>query len=303
MSEPQDVPRRARVDGVDQPLDQATVALLDEGFTRGDGAFETVGVWDGRPFRLDDHIDRLGASLAAMRLPPPDRDALLADVEAVLDGITQDAALKLFATASDTRAVTLEAPPRRVLPRRLVTQPAPWVRPLDTWGYAGAKSLSYGPNMAATRAAQAAGGDDALLITLEGWVAEGPTFQVCWVADGVLHTPSRGLGIVDSISRRSVEALAAERSIPVVAGRWNVQAPQYADEVLVSSAVRPLLAVIEIDGVDLPGAGPIGSQLADDLDRWRRGLERRDLQPGDAAAPGAQRADADEPATTDTPEG
>ena len=276
MIESQHVPRRARVDGADHPLEEAVVAVLDEGFTRGDGAFETIGVWDGRPFRLEDHLERLTGSLTSMRLPPPDPDALLADVEVVLDGIDVDAALKLFVTGSGTRVVTVDAPPHRTLPRRLVTQPAPWVRPLGTWEYAGAKSLSYGPNMAATRAAQAAGGDDALLVTLEGWVAEGPTFQICWVADGVLHTPARGLGVVDSISRRSVEALAAQRSIPVVAGRWNVEAVQAADEVLVSSSVRPLLAVVEIDGVALPGAGSIGTQLAEDLDRWRRGVALRD---------------------------
>lgn len=265
------VPRRARVDGRAVPLEQATVGVLDDGFARGDGAFETVGVWDGRPFRLDDHLERLGRSLRAARLDPPDLEALRDDVTALLADVETDAALRLYATGSGTRVVTLDAQPLRGAPRRLITQPAPWIRPLGTWEPAGAKTMSYLPNMAASRAAQAAGGDDALLVTVEGYVAEGPTFAVCFVRDGTLHAPAAEMGIVDSISRRSVLDAAADLDVDVVTGRWPVDAVCDADEVLVSSAVRPLTAVVSIDGRTLPEPAPTAEKLADALERRRRG--------------------------------
>lgn len=264
------VPRRARVDGRTVPLEEAAVGVLDDGFARGDGAFETVGVWDGMPFRLGDHLERLGRSLRAARLDAPDLEALRADVEALVADVADDAALRLYATGSGTRVVTLDAQPVRGAPRRLITQPAPWVRPVGTWEPAGAKTMSYLPNMAASRAAQAAGGDDALLVTVEGYVAEGPTFAVCFVREGVLHAPAAELGIVDSISRRSVLDAAADLDVDVVTGRWPLAAARDADEVVVSSAVRPLTAVATIDGGALPASAPIAAKLADALERRRR---------------------------------
>jgi branched-chain amino acid aminotransferase len=263
--------RRARVDGRDAALDAATVGVLDDGFARGDGAFETVGVWDGAPFRLLDHLQRLAASMDAASLPAPDLDALRADVEAVLEGVSVDAVVRVYATGSGTRVVTLEAQPEREAPRRLISQPAPWIRPLGTWALAGVKSMSYLPNMAAGRAAQAAGGDDALLVTLEGFVAEGPTFAVCWMRDGTLHAPAVELGVVDSISRRSVIEAAQDLGVEVVAGRWGLEAALAADEVLVSSAVRPVIALTAIDGHRLPEATPTADQLADVVQQRRRG--------------------------------
>lgn len=268
-SEP--VPRRARVDGRTVPLEQAAVGVLDDGFARGDGAFETVGVWDGAPFRLDDHLERLGRSVRAARLAPPDLDALRGDVETLLADVEADAALRVYATGSGTRVVTLDAQPVRGAPRRLVTQTAPWIRPLGTWEPAGAKTMSYLPNMAASRAARAAGGDDALLVTLEGHVAEGPTFALCFVRDGTVHAPAAELGIVDSISRRSVLDAAADLDLDVVTGRWPLEVVRDADEVVVSSAVRPLTAVTSIDGQALPETAPTAEKLADALERRRRG--------------------------------
>ncbi|MEO2104514.1 MAG: hypothetical protein ABGZ36_02620, partial [Actinomycetota bacterium] len=67
-----DTEGRAVVDGVAMPLAAARLAMTDDGVARGDGAFETIGVWDGAPFRLDDHLGRLSASLAASALPAAD---------------------------------------------------------------------------------------------------------------------------------------------------------------------------------------------------------------------------------------
>lgn len=262
---------RALIDGEVSALERARVAVTDEGFARGDGAFETVGVWDGRPFRLADHLDRLAASLTAVGLPAPDIDMLAAEAARLLHGVDGDAALRLYLTASGTRVLTVTDQPRRDPPARLVVRPAPWIRPLGTYGPAGAKTMSYLPNMAATREARAAGGDDALLVSLEGWVLEGPTFAVLWASEGRLYSPPSDLGIVDSISRRTVIALADEAGVGVVAEPRPLDHLLAADEVMVCSSIRDLLAVRRVGDTAFDGPTPLRDQLSVALRDARRG--------------------------------
>lgn len=253
------------------PLGEACVALTDEGVTRGDGAFETLGVWSGRPFRVGDHLDRLARSMEAIGLAPPDRPAIERDISELVGGLgAVDAALRVYVTASGTRAATLTAPPAREPARRLVTQPAPWVRPVGSYGPAGAKTMSYAANMAAWRAAERAGGDDALLVSTEGLILEGPTFCVLWARDGTLHVPTADLGIVDSISRRTLVELARGAGGEVLEGRWPVHALAEADEVMICSSVRPVISIREVDDYTFGGSTPVAEQLAAWLDERRR---------------------------------
>lgn len=261
----------AVVDGVAAPLDQAALPITDAGVARGDGAFETIGVWDGRPFRADDHLRRLDRSLAAIGLPPAPMDAIRADLARVLADQTDDAALRIFVTGSGTRIVALADSPVRVTLDRLVCQPAPWIRPLGTYAPSAAKTMSYGPNMAASRAAQQAGGDDALLVSLEGLVLEGPTFTVMWVRDGELVAPALDLGLVDSISRRSILELAVAAGVTCHTGDYTRDDVLAADEVLTCSAVRPVHPLTRLDGHELPPEAPVTTRLAAALDGWRRG--------------------------------
>lgn len=264
-------PGRAVVSGVLVDLAEARLAVTDEGVARGDGGFETVGVWDGRPFRLDDHLARLDRTLRAIGLGPAPLDAVRADVDRLLADVPRlDAALRVYVTGSGTRVVTWAVPPARPPLHRLAPQPAPWIRPVGTYGLAGAKVMSYGPNVAATRAAVRAGADDALLVSLTGLVLEGPTFAVLWVRGGVLYAPAVALGIVDSISRRTLLELAPGVGLAVEEGRYLLAELDTADEVLACSAVRALQSVHRIGARDLPAATPVAARLGAALDAARR---------------------------------
>ena len=261
----------ALIGGRTVPLADASLSLTDEGVARGDGAFETVGVWDGRPFRFEDHLDRLTASLRAVELGEPDRGLLAEGARSLTEGLRRDAALRLYVTASGTHIVVLAPQPDRSAPHRLVPQPAPWIRPLGTYGPAGAKTMSYGPNMAATRAARRAGGDDALLCSLEGTVLEGPTFCVLWVSAGVVHTTPVSLGIVDSISRRTLLEICKETGRQTREAQWTVEDLAEAEEFLVCSSVRDVLAVSVVADHRLPPDTPVRDELSRELERRRRG--------------------------------
>ena len=266
----------ALLDGERLPLAAARLPVTDAGFARGDGAFETIGVWDGVPFAVEAHLARLAASLEAIGLPPAPLDLLREEAAALCDGLRDDAMLRIYLTASGTRLLTLDHQPVRPGAVELVPQPAPWIRPVGEYGPAGAKTMSYMPNMAAVRAARQAGGDDALLVSAEGFILEGPTFAVCWRYGERLHAPDVGLGIVDSISRRVVLELARERGVEVVEGRWRLDDLAGASEVLISSSVRDVLPVRRVGDLRFPDEpNGLREALSEALDAARRSGQPR----------------------------
>lgn len=260
----------AMINGRRMPLADAALPVTDEGVARGDGAFETIGVWGGRAFRLGDHLDRLAGSLRAVGLPAPDRELLAAEAQQLLEGTSDDGALRVYVTASQTRLLTLSPPPQRPDLESLGSRTAPWIRPVGSYGPAGAKTMSYLPNMAAIRSAQAEGFDDALLLALEGWILEGPTFAVIWVSGGALYTPPLDLGIIDSISRRTVLEIADEAGIEVILEPRPLTDLLAASEVLAVSSVRDLMAVRRVDDTRFDGATPLRDRLSAALEEARR---------------------------------
>lgn len=262
---------QAVIDGVRMPLADASLSLTDAGVARGDGAFETVGVWDGRPFRLDDHLSRLGWSLEALCLPPAPQQILIEECrQLVADHAQGDGALRIFVTGSGTRIVTLTGQPAPPDLEVLIPQVGPWIQPRTDYRPAGSKSMSYAANMAAGRMARQAGGDDALLFSVpDRYVLEGPTFGVVFVARGIVHAPSTRLGIVDSISRRTLLDIAADHQLEVLTGHWPIEVLADADEVITSSALRPAVAARRV-GKWTFGRHPVADLLAQGLEARRR---------------------------------
>jgi branched-subunit amino acid aminotransferase/4-amino-4-deoxychorismate lyase len=262
----------AILDGQVGPLADARLGLHDPSLLLGDGAFETVGVWGGRPFRLADHLVRLDASLAVLALPPAPREVLVDEVAVLLDGVTADAALRIHVTAGGTRLLTLRPPPDRPPTVALDPHPAPWVQPAAAGGISAGKTMSYASNTAAGRRARAAGADDALLVSVpDGLVLEGSTFAVLVVVDGIVHAPASDLGIIDSISRRSLLEVAEAEGLAVREVHMPLTALADADEVVISSSLRPATAVSRVGSVVLPAAHPVADVLARGLESRRRG--------------------------------
>src|SRR6185436_19890736 len=128
----------ASVDGRVSPTAEATVPLKDDGLYRGDGAFEVIRLYEGKPFALGDHLDRLGRSAAAIELEF-DRAALKTEIEALLAELGEaDGQLRLIVTRSWRRlAMTEPIPPHAETVRLATVTYAPSVI------LNGVKSLSY----------------------------------------------------------------------------------------------------------------------------------------------------------------
>jgi branched-subunit amino acid aminotransferase/4-amino-4-deoxychorismate lyase len=204
----------ACLDGDLAPAEETKIPVLDEGFLRGDGVFEAIRVYSGRPFATADHLDRLERSAANLHLDwPVPRDELEAEIHELVSrrgGADYTGALRIVLTRGGRRLVMteplIEFPPRARL--AFVTY-AP-TRILD-----GVKSLSYAANMLAGRIAKERGFDDALLVTPHGRVLELPTSSIFWVdQQGELLTPPLEEHILASITRDRIMRLtdAQERS-------------------------------------------------------------------------------------------
>jgi branched-chain amino acid aminotransferase len=244
----------AILDGDVMDVAQATIPVTDEGLLRGDGVFEVVRLYGGRPYGLEEHLERMARSAATLRLPF-DVDATRDDVEKLLErSEPADGGLRLLATRGGRRIGLIEDLP--VLPETvaLATVTYATTRVLD-----GVKSLSYAANMLASRIARERGADEALLVTPHGRVLEGPTTSFFYVLDGALCTPPLEDRILDSITRRALFAVtdATERIT-------TVDDLRAATEAFLASSAREVQPVHAIDDIAIPAApGPLSRAAAD----------------------------------------
>jgi branched-chain amino acid aminotransferase len=235
----------ASVDGRISAVAEATVPLKDDGLYRGDGAFEVIRLYAGRPFALADHLDRLQRSAAAIELPV-DRAELEDEIDALLSEFgSEEGQLRIVITRGGRRiAVTEPLPPHGETVSLATVTYSPSVI------LTGVKSISYAANMQATRIAQGQGADEAVLVTPDGIVLEAPTSTIFWVSpQGVLRTPSLDSGVLQSITRERIV-----NEMEVEEGSWPIADLRAAEEAFLASTTREVQPVASIDGTDLPGA-------------------------------------------------
>jgi branched-chain amino acid aminotransferase len=236
----------ACIDGRTLPSDEATIPATDEGLLRGDGVFEVIRVYDGRPFALVDHLDRLERSAANLRLAEVPRTELEAEVPELLDargGAEFDGCLRIVVTRGGHRLILTEPlPPTPERVRLGVVEYAP-TRVLD-----GIKSLSYAANMLAGRLARERGFDEALLVTPHGRVLEAPTSSIFWVDPaGTLCTPPLDEHILASITRARVMEV-----VPVTERPCTMEDLRAAREAFLASTTREAQSIAAIEDIDLP---------------------------------------------------
>jgi 4-amino-4-deoxychorismate lyase len=241
----------------------------DEALLRGRAAFETLRVYGGRPFRVEEHLDRLTASAESIGLPPVERVRLQVLAGLILPKAARgDASLRLVWTAGPAGG-----PPSGLA---LLSEIPEWidaarergssgvsllgVRAAVPWLLPGVKSTSYAVNMAAEAEAKRRGADEAVFVDGDGIVLEGTVTNVWWRKGGVLRTPSLELGILAGVTRAALIELAPACGYRVEEDAYPLQDLLDADEAFTSSSVREVMPLVQIDGRAL-GRGPAADEL------------------------------------------
>lgn len=255
----------------------ARVSVLDRGFVHGDGALETLAVVQGRPVWLEAHLTRLAHTLELLRIPVS-LDEVRDDVARVCSAVgAEDGILRAIVTrgvgalgprvvptSEPTRVVIFVAAPVALMGASVgdarlavVEWPATWA------GSAGAKMPAYAAQIVARGVAVAQGADDALLVNERGAVVEATTS--CIVArdrSGVLVTPPRADGPLESITGRHVLELAAGMGWPTAQRSLPLSELRASCDAALASSVTGLLRVASLDGCPAAGDGGWVRELA-----------------------------------------
>ena len=271
----------ALLDGSLHPVETPLIRADDLGVVRGDGVFDVAFGRDGEVHGFDAHLDRLAASARILALPEPDAAGLRRAVDALVDAwdwaAAPEAVIRMVLTrgpesggapSSWAMIAPLAASTIRerdgvrvvVLDRGMEaegTVDLPWLLP-------GAKSLSYGINMAAKRWAVSQGADDALFVTPSGRLLEGPTSSLVIDRGGRLLTPRQD-GILKSITLEQLFDRGPAAGLDVEFADLTTADLDSLDGAWLLSSGRILAPITAIDGREIPRS-PLHERLAALLD-------------------------------------
>ena len=262
---------------------KAKVSVFDHGLLYGDGIFEGIRAYNGRVFRLKEHIDRLFCSAKAILLDVPISHAELmkATVETCRRNKLRDGYIRLVVT----RGVgTLGLNPNRcknpsviIIAGKIQLYPVeyyqkgldivtvPTVRNLHSAVNGAIKSLNYQNNILAKIEANNSGCEEAIMLNAEGFVSECTGDNIFMVKQGQLFTPPLSSSALYGITRKVVLDLATEAGIPT--GEPNLTRYDLfnADECFLTGTGAELVPVVKIDGriIGSGKPGPITRKLVE----------------------------------------
>ncbi len=242
----------------------AVVSFFDRGAHDGEGLFETLRVYRGRPYRWQQHLERLVVSAAELGFPVAPAPALLAE------------ALAQVLAASRLEDAVARITITRGVPGRRPTRAGAWVEaePLAARLWAGACALAArvmvskrrfepGPlgchkttsRLAyhlAREEARAARADEAILVDPRGRVLEGAASSVLWVTGGRLVAPPLSLGILPGITRAAALELARAAGLETEERVVTLEELARANEMLLANSVQEVVPVATLDGREVP---------------------------------------------------
>ncbi len=258
------------------PEEQASVAVLDHGFTVGDGVFETLRTSTDPalgvvPFALDRHLERLARSSAGMGMPAPDsgqvRDALMAVCAANAE-LAGGGRLRVTYTSGSgplgservegAGTLVVACSPAHAWPAATTLALSPWPRN-ERSPLRGLKSTSYAENVLILAHAHALGAGEALLTNLRDEVCEGTGSNVFLVFDEAIVTPPLDSGCLAGITRELLLEWSSGAGITIEERPVLSVELAGAQEIFITSSTRdvhPVSAVLDDGGAPLWRSGP-----------------------------------------------
>jgi branched-chain amino acid aminotransferase len=244
----------------------AKVSVFDHGLLYGDGIFEGIRAYNGRVFKLKEHIDRLFCSAKAilLELPMSHAELMKATVETIRANKLRDCYVRLVVTrgvgnlglnprSCKTPTVIIIAGKIQVYPPSLYARgmdivTVPTTRNLHSALNPAIKSLNYLNNILAKIEANNAGVEEAVMLNAEGFVAECTADNLFIVKNGALFTPPLSAGALYGITRQTVIELAQEAGLKVSEPNLTRYDLFNADECFLTGTGAELIPVVKIDG-------------------------------------------------------
>lgn len=254
------------VDGKFYDEGKAKVSVFDHGLLYGDGVFEGIRAYNGRVFKLKEHIDRLFCSAKAILLDIPMSHAALmrATVTACRKNNLRDGYIRLVVTrgvgtlglnprSCKNPSVIIIAGKIQVYPAALYAKgmdivTVPTMRNLHSAVNPAIKSLNYLNNILAKIEANNAGVEEAVMLNAEGFVAECTADNLFIIKNGELATPPLSAGALYGITRGTVMDLAAQAGLKISEPNLTRYDLFNADECFLTGTGAEIMPVVKIDG-------------------------------------------------------
>lgn len=255
----------------------AVIPVDERGHQFGDGVYEVTRIYEGKPFMMREHVERLVKSAEAIRM---DLGMTVEEIESLMmEAVERSGEKNCDVYIQMTRGIAKRGHlfPKDVKPSITMT-----VRPMEViameerlagktaifhederWKNCYIKSLNLLPNILAKQVANDAGAYEAILIR-DGYVTEGTSSNIFIVQNGELVTRPLSNYILAGITRMRVEQLAEQLNIPFVEREFTKEDVLEAEEVFMTSTTNEVLPLVEIDGTTIGSgvAGPVTERVA-----------------------------------------
>ncbi len=260
------------------PLSDARVSVFDHGFLYGDGIYETMRVYDGVVFMLDEHIERLyrSASLIGLNIPKRIADIKISIYETLKANSLTNAYVRLTISRGygpiGLDPDLCKEPTFVVITNEFKSYPRSYYEEGIKLTIASVrrnskealnpqiKSLNFLNNILAKIEAKQVDAYEAIMLNVSGHLAEGTISNIFFMKDGILCTPSIECGILDGITRALVIDLALKNGLEVKEGRFAPEELYMASEVFITNTTMEVMPVSSIDKTEFK-AGEISKLL------------------------------------------
>ena len=264
------------LNGQFMPIEEARIPVLDRGFIFGDGVYEVIPVYSRHAFRLADHLKRLQHSLDGIRLQNPHSNAEWATHihELIARNAAEDQYLYLHITRGVAkRDHAFPQPPVQptvfMLSNPLLTPPAALLTtgvgaisaPDNRWLRCDIKAIALLPNVLLRQMAVDAGCAETILIRDDKFMTEGAASNIFVVKHGTLLAPPKNNFMLPGITYDVVLEIAAANNIPHEVRQIAKREVFDADELLLTSSTKEVLAITTLDGKPV-GTGKPGAIFA-----------------------------------------
>jgi D-alanine transaminase len=255
--------------------DEPAVPIDERGHQFGDGVYEVIRIYNSVPFMMDEHLERLYQSAAAIKLDlKQDRESLKNTISELIEksGLTNlDIYLQVTRGIASRNhlfpdcpvSISMTAKPFREIPDNVRENGASvMLHPDERWENCYIKSLNLLPNILAKQAAYEKGCLEALLVR-DGKITEGTSSNVYMVKNSSIITTPLSSRILCGITRIAVKQLAEKLTIPFIENYFTTEEMLQSDEVFITSTTTEIMPVVRIDGKEINGGkpGPVARAL------------------------------------------
>ena len=246
------------------PEAEAVVSVYDHGFLYGDGIYETMRAYNGVVFMIEKHLERLDRSASLTQLDVPDTGFITDAVQRTLEANKLSNAYIRVTVSRGKGPVGLDpalckeptfvviAEPFREYPEQLYTNGVKLViantrrNPVEAIN-PKIKSLNFLNNIFAKMEAIERGAYEAIMLNVEGLLAEGAVSNIFFVKKNMLFTPAPEVGVLDGITRELVISIAGKNGVSVSEGRFYPSDLLSASEVFFTNTTSEIMPVSQVE--------------------------------------------------------